>query len=93
MRVCACVCLFVCVFAKQNLTKVLNSGEYDFGWDYDVNTLKVTGKEISHFDVNITLQTIILFPIRCTTTIKTILTNSYHIYIKIFLKFLISELS
>jgi len=43
------------------------------------NVLKLTEKEISHFEVNIMHETINLFRIRCT---KTILTTSYHISIK-----------
>jgi len=39
------------------------------------------------------VDAIILFPIKCTTTLKTILTTSYHISIKMFPKSLISELS
>jgi len=49
--------------------------------------------KISYFEINITYQTIILFPIRCTITLKTILTASYHISIKMFPKSLISKLS
>ena len=49
--------------------------------------LKVTGKEISHFEVNIKYQAIILLPI------KTILTTNHYMSITMFPKSLISELS
>ena len=36
-----CLCLLVCVIAKiSDKKKVLNGGEYDINWDYDVYSLK-----------------------------------------------------
>ena len=61
------------------------------GWGM-VAGLKVDGKRNFTFRSNYNI-TIILFPIRCSTTLKIILTTSYHISIKIIPKSLISELS
>ena len=32
-----CVCLSVCVFTEGSDKRILNCGEYDIGWDYDVS--------------------------------------------------------